>query len=87
MNPLATNKMEEPNNTNGHSNTNLSPEVLKAIYGTVEDKKAAYEESLRRYAMLVVCVSSAVHVAWRAGIAKRRNNGVHSNSRNVGIRS
>lgn len=32
----------------------LSQEALKAIYGNVEDKKKAYEESLRRYVTPVV---------------------------------
>lgn len=27
----------------------LSPEIMNAIYGNVEDKKKAYEESLKRY--------------------------------------
>ena len=37
-----------PGPSNGSSKTGCSPEILAAIYGSGGDKKAAYENSLRR---------------------------------------
>ena len=34
--------------TNGSGKSACPPEVLRAIYGTVDDKQAAYEHSLKR---------------------------------------
>ena len=35
--------------TTNDESSSLSPEIMNAIYGTVDDKKKAYEESLKRY--------------------------------------
>jgi hypothetical protein len=38
--------------TTNDESSSLSPEIMNAIYGTVDDKKKAYEESLKRYVFL-----------------------------------
>lgn len=38
-----------PMKTTNDERSSLSPEIMNAIYGTVDDKKKAYEESLKRY--------------------------------------
>lgn len=44
--------MSNEKDANAQEQDTVSPEVMKAIYGNVEDKKKAYEESLKRYARL-----------------------------------
>jgi hypothetical protein len=48
---------------NGSGKSALPPSILQAIYGTVDDKKAAYENSLRRWV--------AVHHIWEPWMPRR----------------
>lgn len=54
--PMA-NEHEKPAPDTSNDTSLLSPEVMKAIYGTVDDKKEAYEKSLKRCVRLPRCLT------------------------------